>query len=97
LQKREEVTPVVVEPAAAPPSGGRPPRISKQAAPQAEVVKPATIAGPKTTPVTPEPVVAAAEPLVPESAMESEKEPVSSRKRKLRGIRIKNMNEDSEK
>jgi len=50
---------------------------------------------PKVAPVAPEPVLAA--PVTPEPAMESEKEPVSSRKRKLRGIRIKNMNEESEK
>jgi hypothetical protein len=55
------------------------------------------IPAPEVVPVAPEPVIAAAEPITPEPAMESGKEHVSSRKRKLRGIRIKNMNEGSEK
>jgi hypothetical protein len=96
LQKREEAAPVVAAPVA-PPSGGRPPRLSKQTAPQAEVVRPVDIPAPEVVPVAPEPVIAAAEPITPEPAMESGKEHVSSRKRKLRGIRIKNMNEGSEK
>jgi hypothetical protein len=95
LQKREEAAAPVVAAPAAPPSGGRPPRLSKQTASQAEVVKPVDIPAPEVAPVAPEPVLAA--PVAPKPAMESDKEPVSSRKRKLRGIRIKNMNEESEK
>jgi multidrug efflux pump subunit AcrB len=95
LQKREEAAAPVVAAPVAPQSGGRPPRLSKQAAPQAEVVKPVDVPAPEVAPVAPEPVLAA--PVAPEPAMESDKEPVSSRKRKLRGIRIKNMNEESEK
>jgi multidrug efflux pump subunit AcrB len=93
LQKREETPPTVITPPAASSGSGKPPRLSKQTAAQAEVVKPATIPAPEVAPVVSAPVVAT-EPVEPEPAMES---PVSSRKRKLRGIRIKNMNEDSEK
>jgi len=97
LQKREETAPAI-EPAVSPSSGGRPPRLSKQSAPQAdEALKPEAPPIPEVAALAPETVPATAELVEPgetEPAMES---PVSSRKRKLRGIRIKNLNEDSEK
>jgi multidrug efflux pump subunit AcrB len=96
LQKRTDATPPA-EPTIASTSGGRPPRLEKRSEPtQTEFVSPSP--SPEPTPAAPDTVIqqAMSVPLAPTATLQPTRDANLSRKRKLRGIRIKVMNEGSD-
>ena len=96
LQKRTDATPPA-EPTIASTSGGRPPRLEKRSEPtRTEFVSPSP--SPEPTPAAPDTVIqqAMSVPWAPTATLQPARDANLSRKRKLRGIRIKVMNEGSD-